>query len=105
MNEIIDNSTLCIEHCPNCGIAFAIPENYQQRRRRDHKTFYCPSGHTQYYPQESDIDKAKRETSEAKKEADRLKQCVTHKKELLQRTEYQVRHFKGEVTKLKRKIK
>ena len=59
-------------------------------------------GHKQYYPQESDIEKANRLAREAEEKAERLRRCVDHKKDIIKHREYQVRHFKGEVTKLKK---
>jgi predicted RNase H-like nuclease (RuvC/YqgF family) len=36
--------------CAACGIRFSIPNAVDERRREDHKTFYCPNGHGNYYP-------------------------------------------------------
>lgn len=53
---------LLIEVCCNsgCGIMFAVPENWQLQKRRDHSSFYCPNGHSQHYLTESDAEKANR---------------------------------------------
>lgn len=45
---------LKIEECCNCGILFAMPDDWQRRRRNDHGTFYCPAGHAQHYTAKSD---------------------------------------------------
>lgn len=45
--------------CSDCGIYFSIPKQYEVKRREDHKTFYCPNGHGQYFPQKSDSDRVK----------------------------------------------
>jgi hypothetical protein len=42
--------------CASCGIKFAVPEYYEQQRRKDHNTFYCPNGHHLHYPKYSDQD-------------------------------------------------
>ena len=39
------NATDCID----CGVVFAMPDDLEQRRRQDGKTFYCPNGHTMVY--------------------------------------------------------
>lgn len=39
--------------CANCSVAFCLPEDLHGRRKEDHKTFYCPNGHSNYYPQET----------------------------------------------------
>jgi len=49
----------------SCGLTFAVPEDWEASRRRDHSWFYCPNGHTQHWPVESDVEKARRERDEA----------------------------------------
>ena len=48
------------EQCITCGVIFGVPANLVVQRKRDHKSFYCPNGHDQYYPGESDVEKANR---------------------------------------------
>lgn len=36
--------------CSSCGIRWDVPDQYQDDRRQDHATFYCPNGHSQWYP-------------------------------------------------------
>lgn len=38
-----------IEECYSCGIAFGMPKETQQNRKRDKKSFFCPNGHGQVY--------------------------------------------------------
>jgi hypothetical protein len=37
-------------NCANCGITFDLPDHFEEKRRNDHATFYCPNGHSQYFP-------------------------------------------------------
>ncbi|SLD50652.1 Uncharacterised protein [Mycobacteroides abscessus subsp. bolletii] len=60
---------LAIEYCCSCGIAFAMPTDYQSRRRDDHKSFYCPAGHSQHYT-------GKTEEQRQRERADRLQRQV-----------------------------
>mgnify|MGYP001601907496 CR=1 FL=1 len=46
--------------CGECGISFAAPESFWSNRRDDHKTWYCPNGHSRHYPGESEKEKAQR---------------------------------------------
>jgi hypothetical protein len=48
--------------CTNdgCGIMFAVPREWKNERRNDHKTFYCPNGHSRYFPSESELEQATR---------------------------------------------
>lgn len=56
-------------HCPNCGMLFGITADFEKRRRDDHGTFFCPSGHRQSYQHETE---AERLTRELKFERDRV---------------------------------
>ena len=105
MSDLIIQEVFTVIHCGGCNVSFAVTESFDQARRRDHKTFYCPHGCSRYYPHESDIEKQIRLAREAKDRADRLQNCIDHKREVIRKKEYQVRHFKGEVTKLKRRTK
>jgi len=90
--------------CAACAMFFAIPAQFMRNRRRDHEEFYCPSGHKNYYTGKSDIEIAKEKTDNALREVDKLRECIGIKKNIIRTKDYQVRHYKGEVTKL-RKVK
>lgn len=46
--------------CANCGMPFGITPDFEQRRRQDHRSFYCPSGHSQSYSQESEEERLRK---------------------------------------------
>ena len=46
--------------CGECGVEYAVPDDFQRRRQKDGQTFYCPNGHPRYYPGESDDEKIDR---------------------------------------------
>ena len=50
-----------IVECSECGIEFCISDAWEQHRRDDHKTFYCPNGHSQYFPHQSEKEKLQEE--------------------------------------------
>lgn len=37
----------------DCGITFAVPSWWSQKRHEDHDYFYCPNGHRQHFPSKS----------------------------------------------------
>ena len=81
-----------------CGISWFQPTPFNEQRRKDHRLFYCPNGHGQYYPQENEKEKLRRkveilERNLSSKECD-LKYCKDSRRSL-----------KGQITKLKKKIK
>lgn len=61
MTSFVENVRLETETCCNCGMVFAMPDDYQRRRRNDHGNFYCPAGHAQHYTGATAEQKLKRE--------------------------------------------
>ena len=61
-------TALYVSECCSCGMTFGVPSDFDVRRRRDGKSFYCPNGHSQSYRGESDAAKIKRLEREAAEE-------------------------------------
>ncbi len=51
------NIEMALIECASCNLIFAVTRDFQRDRRNDHKEFYCPKGHFNYYPQKSDVEK------------------------------------------------
>lgn len=47
--------------CAECAMTFCVPTRFEADRRQDHKTFYCPAGHTQAYNAETMEEKLRRD--------------------------------------------
>lgn len=60
---------LFISDCAACGVIFGIPAEMEERRRHDHRNFYCPNGHPLNF---SGPTRAEKEAKAAKERADRL---------------------------------
>jgi hypothetical protein len=66
---------LFVEECCNCGIPFAMTEQFKEERVRDKRLFYCPNGHSQSYRGESfdaEVRRLRRERDEKADAAKRL---------------------------------
>lgn len=61
MTQYVDNTWLATETCCSCGMLFAVPSDFQARRKDDHKSFYCPSGHCQSYTGATEAMKLRKE--------------------------------------------
>jgi hypothetical protein len=94
---------MTILDCASCGVIYGITAEFEQRRRDDGVSFYCPNGHRQGYGKSAaDLEREKAATLER-----RLKWAEgreTHLKDQLQATEYQRRAAKGQLTKAKKRI-
>jgi hypothetical protein len=49
MSTVTLMQSFTVTTCASCGIAFAAPESFLQKRREDKGTFYCPNGHSLSY--------------------------------------------------------
>lgn len=49
--------------CPTqkCGIVFAVSNHFYTEARADHRSFYYPNGHSQWFPQKSETEKLQAE--------------------------------------------
>ena len=74
MNFTVNNVEMTTEVCAKCAILFAVPLDFHNRRRDDHVGFYCPSGHSQWYPAKSSLEIAQDAKRKAEKQLDTLKQ-------------------------------
>lgn len=61
------------ERCITCDMLFFVPKEFQDRRRKDKMSFYCPLGHAQAYA-ESEADRLRRERDRLKQDAARLEE-------------------------------
>ena len=86
-----------LEQCYKCGMSFAMPQNYNDARRTDHKTFYCPSGHGQAYLCESREDRLARELRHAE-------ECKSRCMSGMEKQKHQIRALRGVITKKKKQL-
>lgn len=47
---IMNGQLVSVGACCECGVEFAMPDYLKQARLVDHKSFFCPLGHSQHYP-------------------------------------------------------
>jgi len=94
---ITERVTLLALHCAGCGVLFALPSHLEQEVRRTHATFYCPNGHNNYFPAETEAERYKRLYEQSERRAganyDRAEDA-----------EKRLRATKGVVTKLRKRI-
>jgi hypothetical protein len=54
--------------CAACGVQFGLTERYIESRREDHKIFYCPNQHDNYFPQKTEAEKLREELKRKEQE-------------------------------------
>lgn len=84
------------EVCCNCGVNFAMEQNYQNRRLNDKQGFYCPNGHRQHYIEETAAERLQKQLVRERAEHDQTK-------ESLRRERASSIAQKGAITKMKKR--
>ena len=67
MSTFSDNVWFEVEHCYKCSMAFAMPSDFKRNKLKDRSTFYCPSGHPQYYIGQTEEQRLKKELEQKAK--------------------------------------
>lgn len=93
--------TLVVETCCKCGIAFAMPHDWQAERRRLRDTFHCPAGHGQRYIGETD---EQRKIRQLEAERSRLEQRERVEREAREHAQRRLAATKGVLTRTKNRI-
>lgn len=78
MAKFIEETWLSTEICCNCGMVFAMPSDFQRRRRDDHKLLYCPSGHKQHYTGATEAQKLQRKLEQREAELSNAQARANH---------------------------
>lgn len=94
---ITTTSDLVVEHCCVCGIPFAMPKALYQRRRKDHRDFWCPSGHNQHYAVKSEVERLRSELEIIRDQRDTARENARH-------FERSARTYRGHLTRTRRRI-
>lgn len=97
MITVSTETTLALFTCSQCGIGFGVPEYWSKARHRDHKTWYCPNGHGQYFPGKSDVEIAR-------EKAARLERQLANRDEDLRVERASHAATKGQLTKVRRRV-
>lgn len=98
------NYELQTVECADCSLVFAISGEFIAKRRRDHSTWYCPSGHSNYYPDKSDIEKLQNQLAQKERSLEWERARATTAEKNAEHTERRLRATKAVVTKTKQRI-
>lgn len=86
--------SLSLLHCTECGVAFGISDEYRAARRQNHATFYCPNGHSQYYPQKTEAELLKTALEKEQREAASLRENMVAAQRAQQKAEQRIEKLK-----------
>jgi hypothetical protein len=66
MPTITTETILNVHSCITCGVLYAFTAEYEAERRKDGRSFYCPSGHSAHYG-DGPVERAHKAIEEAKR--------------------------------------
>lgn len=88
-----------------CDAIVYLPSGTVEKMRRTHEWWYCYRGHSQRFSSESREEKLKKELAAMTKYRDNGKQLLRWKEEELQMEKRSKAAIKGQVTKIKKRVK
>lgn len=92
----------------SCGLLFAIPTNWDNLRRKDKRSFYCPNGHSMSYRGETKEQKLRKQLKVAKNDHAQcianLGEVIEDREELIKNLTHSRAYYKGKVTQLTKNL-
>jgi hypothetical protein len=107
---IVASVEMYVEECCNCGIIFAMTEDFHQeklkhRNNDNRRSFYCPNGHAQWYLGETEEQKLKRELEQAKKDRDWYDRNYAAARKEADHQRRRANGYKGHATRITKRVK
>jgi uncharacterized Zn finger protein (UPF0148 family) len=89
--------------CADCGMPFAVPADFERRRREDGKTFYCPQGCKNVYTK-SEVDRLREQLRWAERQRDWAQTAKRAADDQARTSEYRRRAAVGQLTKMRKRV-
>lgn len=95
---------LTVLECADCGTLFGITEQFEKARRKDHRNFYCPRGHSLSYLGPSIEERLRKELTQAQEEANRKATALDRERAIHASTKKSRDAFKGHLKRTKKRV-
>lgn len=86
---------MALIHCAECNMPFTITTDLRDKLKKSHKSFFCPIGHSQFFPAKSDEEKLREQIQEQSAKIIRLQ---SEKMKLEKQVKKPARKKKAKVT-------
>lgn len=96
--------TLTVLDCPRCGMVFGITAEFEQRRRDDHETFYCPNDHPMSYGHDNEAEKLRKEKAVLARRLANAETREQRERESRKAAERTAIALRGHLTRWKRRV-
>ena len=105
MSDVITYvGSLTVLTCPTCAMRFGMPDDYERHRRDDHKQFYCPAGHTQYFSGKSEAERLAEQLGSSQRSLEFYRGEAERQRQFKLAAQRSVRARKGVATRLRNRI-
>jgi hypothetical protein len=98
------STTMTVIECAACAIAFAVPARFEQERRRDHRQFFCPHGHSNYFAAQSAEERLAKQVADLKATVTHARDEAEWERERRQATERSLAATRGVLTRTRRRV-
>jgi hypothetical protein len=95
---------LTVVDCATCHMDFGVTDKFERTRRDDHKNFFCPAGHSNYYPGRSETERLQQRLHEANQSAASLTHQLDQTRAELSHESARRRGYQGQLTRTRRRI-
>ena len=98
-------TTFYVQACPRvgCGVMFGIEDEYDDQRRADAGSFYCPNGHSMSYGK-SEADKLREKLAAVERMHAMAQTTITHLSDQCEAAERSARAQRAANTRLRRRV-
>lgn len=105
MKTLAHTTTYSIIECGHvgCGVSFALADAFIAARRDDHATWYCPNGHTRWYPEKNAVETERASRERAERQAAYARQSAAAWRDQAEAAHRQATAYKGHATRLRRR--
>lgn len=88
-----------------CGVMYGLEDGFVARRRDDHKSWNCPNGHHQHFPQKNVEELLRQELANEKESVEYLRKANDRLHTNITQLNYSIRAQKAAKTKIMNRVK
>lgn len=96
--------TFNVHTCPSCGVKYALESDFDVRKSNENGSWYCPNGHSVTHT-ESALQRAEKAAKRAQEFLDIERRQNERLHEAKDRAERRAAAARGQVTKIKNRVK
>jgi hypothetical protein len=104
MHTFTTTIKMVTQECCTCHVLFAMTDEMNDERLRDHRSFYCPNGHSQSYTGKSAEQKLREKLTAEQERIVRLNSRLDQERAAAEHERNRANGYKGALTKTKKRV-